>query len=177
MTTIRTAEAPDAPALARLAADTFPLACPPGLPGDAVRTFIAENLTEDAFRSHLTRPGHRVLIAEVEDRPEPTAYALLIDGAAMDPAAARHLTRRPTRGISKFYVCPAAHGTGVAAALLERLVRDARAEGIRGLWLATNVGNARARRFYERHGFSVVGTRTFVVGGVDNEDVVYELPL
>ena len=38
-------------------------------------------------------------------------------------------------------------------------------------------GNARARRFYERHGFRVIGERVFTVGGQRLLDPVYALDL
>jgi len=79
--------------------------------------------------------------------------------------------------VSKFYVDAAERGGGAAAELLDALVDEARGRGLRSLWLATNVANGRARRFYARRGFLERGGRTFVVGEVDNTDVVLELPL
>ena len=84
---------------------------------------------------------------------------------------------RPCTGISKFYLDPALHGAGAAAALLRECVAHARSDGAASLWLATNVGNARARAFYVKNGFVERGHRVFTVGGVDNDDVVLELPL
>src|SRR5262245_12233929 len=55
--------------------------------------------------------------------------------------------------VEQLYVAPAARGTGVASDLL------AHGEGeVDGTpWLAVIAGNTRARRFYERHGWSEVG--------------------
>lgn len=166
----------EAASLADLAARTFPLACPPELPRAAIEDFITEHLDEDAFRGYLNADGHTVLAAVGADG-EVCAYALLVDGAAMDPACAHLLTGDPTIGISKFYVDSSLHGRGAARILLDAVIDHGRLNGTRSLWLATNVGNGRARTFYTRSGFVERGTRVFTVGGVDNQDVVLELPL
>ncbi|MFL0578396.1 N-acetyltransferase family protein [Dietzia sp. 179-F 9C3 NHS] len=173
---IRLAQVDDVPEIADLAARTFPLACPPELAPDVVRDFVAEHLTPDAFRGYLAADGHEVLCAR-DAGGTAVAYALLVDGTAMDPGCASQIEHRPTVGVSKFYVDPAHHGTGAATVLLDDVVRRAVTRGARSLWLATNVANERARRFYTRHGFVERGGRTFVVGGVPNTDVVYERPL
>ena len=58
----------------------------------------------------------------------------------------------------QLFVSPAARGSGAAAALLadgeQRLV-DAR---VHTAWLACAIGNDRAARFYEKHGWRRVGT-------------------
>ncbi|HEY0949076.1 GNAT family N-acetyltransferase [Nocardioides sp.] len=45
------------------------------------------------------------------------------------------------------------HGTGVAAPLLAEAERQVAAAGHDEAWLAVVTGNARARRFYEKHGW------------------------
>ena len=95
----------------------------------------------------------------------------------MDEACAGMITGRPPVGISKFYVDPGLHGAGAAAQLLDAIVERTRAEGAASLWLATNVANARARAFYVKKGFLERGHRVFTVGGMNNRDVVLELPL
>lgn len=166
----------DVDEIADLAARTFPLACPPELPADAVAAFVADHLSAGAFRAYLAAPGHDVLCARLADGPV-IGYVLLVDGTEMDPACAEQIVLRPTVGISKFYLDPAHQGSGTADAMLLAAESLAATRGARSLWLATNVANARARRFYDRSGFLERGGRTFVVGGVPNTDVVYEKPL
>ena len=159
-----------------LAARTFPLACPPELARQAVDDFIEANLTEDSFRSYLADPKHIVLVGDdAEGRVR--AYALLAEGTTMDEDCAPMILTRPTLGISKFYLDPDLHGGGGADGLLTAIIERSRQDGVRSLWLATNVHNARARRFYARNGFLDRGRRVFVVGGTPNQDVVLELPL
>lgn len=173
---IRVALPADVPGLVDLAARTFPLACPPELSRSAVEEFVRRHLDELAFHRYLGDRTHTVLLGCDPDG-RACAYALLVDGTAMDDSCAGSITRRPTMGISKFYLDPAHHGGGGADLLLDAVVSTAQAHGARGLWLATNEANARARAFYLRSGFLPRGRRIFEVGGVDNVDVVYERPL
>ncbi|MGI9589088.1 MULTISPECIES: GNAT family N-acetyltransferase [unclassified Dietzia] len=162
--------------LSELAALTFPLACPPGLDEQVIGVFVAEHLSEHAFRAYLEAPDHDVLVARSADGAI-VGYVLLVAGTAMDPGCARQIVHRPTTGISKFYVHPDHHGAGIASRMLDEVTRRCRDAGAQSIWLATNVANTRARRFYDKHGFEPRGNRTFDVGGVANTDVVYELPL
>ncbi|MDV8000353.1 GNAT family N-acetyltransferase [Rhodococcus sp. IEGM 1408] len=173
---IREALPTDVPALVDLAARTFPLACPPELSRSAVEEFVRRHLDEVAFRRYLGDRTHTVLVG-CESDGRTCAYALLVDGTAMDDSCAELITSRPTMGISKFYLDPAHHGGGGAAQLLDAVMSTARTRGVESLWLATNVANGRARTFYLKNGFLPRGNRIFEVGGFDNVDVVYELPV
>lgn len=55
--------------------------------------------------------------------------------------------------VEQVYVSSAHRGTGVAGVLLAEAERLVRAGGYLHAWLAVVPGNARARRFYERHGW------------------------
>jgi ribosomal protein S18 acetylase RimI-like enzyme len=60
--------------------------------------------------------------------------------------------------LCQLFVSAASRGSGAAATLLadgERRLRDA---GVETAWLACAVGNERAARFYEKHGWRRVGT-------------------
>lgn len=59
--------------------------------------------------------------------------------------------------VDQVYVDASARGTGVAAALLADAARVAAEAGHAHPWLAVVPGNARARRFYERHGWTDEG--------------------
>jgi ribosomal protein S18 acetylase RimI-like enzyme len=56
------------------------------------------------------------------------------------------------------YVRPAARGARVGDVLMDFLLAQARADGIEQMILTVAAENARARRLYERWGFSVYGT-------------------
>ncbi len=59
--------------------------------------------------------------------------------------------------LHQLYVAAAARGTGIAADLMTDAEGQMLAHGVRIAWLACAVGNARAARFYEKHGWQCVG--------------------
>ena len=99
---------------------------------------------------------------------------MLVHGEPYDEQVASVVRQRPTTELSKIYVLPSAHGSGVAGDLLAAAVDAAREAGAAGMWLGTNQANVRAHRFYEKSGFERVGTRRFHVGGRWEDDYVFE---
>lgn len=168
---IEDAEAADAPALAELAALTFPLACPPHITEEAIASFIAAHLTTASFEDYVGSPAYDVLVAREPDGTL-AGYALAV---RREPPAdiAPLVPSGPVTELSKLYVRPDAQGGGVASGLLTAVASRARAAGAPAVWLGTNHQNARARRFYEREGFILAGTRRFLVGDRHEDDVVY----
>ncbi|GAA4902770.1 ribosomal protein S18 acetylase RimI-like enzyme [Stackebrandtia albiflava] len=160
--TIRFAYADDAEPLSALAAETFPLACPPTLPPSDIRRFITEHLSPARFTEHLTNETRTLLLTERDDRI--TGYALLrneppaADVAAMLPQG--HVVE-----LNKFFLRSDEHGNGTATALLDAVTDHAATTGAGYIWLGVSRDNARANRFYQRHGFSLVGHKSFTVGG------------
>jgi ribosomal protein S18 acetylase RimI-like enzyme len=147
--------------LAAVAARTFPLACPPSTPADNIASFIDTNLSATRFAEYLADPRRAVLTARHDDRI--VGYAMLIRGDPDDPDAAE---------LSKLYVLPDYHGSGVATALMDTTLATAAEWGMRCVWLGVNQENRRAQRFYLKSGFKVSGTRTFRVGARRENDYV-----
>ncbi|GAA1055325.1 N-acetyltransferase [Agromyces luteolus] len=194
--TIRPATSGDAEALARLAAVTFPLACPPSTTADAIAWFIAEQLSEVRFAEYLVDPDRTILVAE-PDRASGAGIALaeseavaatgglvgwsmLVsteDGVPADEDAASSVTTRPAIELSKMYVHPVAHGAGIAGSLMAATLAAAAATGAAVVWLGVNLENGRAIRFYEKQGFEVVGTKGFRLGDRVEHDHVLERSL
>lgn len=59
--------------------------------------------------------------------------------------------------IEAIHSLPETWGTGLGAAMLEFALEETNAEKVAGLWAFAE--NARARRFYEKHGFAFTGER------------------
>lgn len=179
---VRRAVPADAPALATVAAATFPLACPPGTSLTDIAAHVTRHLSAEAFGRHLADAARTVLVLEGpearaggQDGSGPVlGYAMLVAGEPEDATVAAALTVRPTVLLDKFYLLPAVQGTGAAAVLMAAVTDAAGAAGASGVWLGVNRLNARASAFYERQGFRVVGARRFVVGARTHDDDVRE---
>jgi ribosomal protein S18 acetylase RimI-like enzyme len=165
---IRKATPDDAALLHRVAAETFPLACPPHTTADAIAEFIAEHLSEAAFVRYLADPQRAILLAEVD--AEAAGYTMVVFGEPGDPDVAAAVTTRPAAELSKCYVRAAFHGAGVAQALVDATIDAVRAREVSVLWLGVNQENERANRFYAGQGFERVGTKRFLVGDRYEDD-------
>ncbi len=186
-TIVRPAVPDDAALLARIAAVTFPLACPPDALASSIADFIATNLAVDSFHAYLADPDRALFVSEtggVTAGPTggatggvPSGYTMVVFGEPSDPDVAAAVTTRPTAELSKCYVLPEFHGGGIAAALVATSVEAARERGARSVWLGVNQQNVRANRFYEKSGFLRVGTKRFLVGARYEDDFVRALEL
>ena len=72
----------------------------------------------------------------------------------------------------QLFVSAAARGTGSAAALLVDGEARLAANGVAIAWLACAIGNERAARFYEKHGWRRIGT---MVNRLDTPDGTFPL--
>ncbi|WP_458116507.1 GNAT family N-acetyltransferase [Arthrobacter sp. D2-10] len=170
------ATANDAGPLATLAAITFPLACPPTSRPEDIAHFIATELSEERFTQHIADPD-KILLCLREDG-HLLAWSMLVKDLPKDEQVRSSLSIFPTIELSKFYVHPSQHGQGSAARLMEASLEIAsKGTDAQGIWLGTNDRNARAVRFYEKHGFTRVGAKTFQLGSGVETDFVLERAL
>jgi len=143
---VRAATPDDAPILMTLMAEGF----------DSYHAFAPEGWEpqqppESAFRARLMLASHWCAIAEDDDA------AAMGHAAFLDSADSGHPD--PEAGMAHFwqlFVRPAHWGTGLASDLMRRAVAAARERGFTTMRLFTPAGQARARRFYEREGFTLV---------------------
>ena len=173
--TVREAAVTDGALLHELAAATFGLACPPGTPPEDARAFVLSELSAERFEGYLADANRALFLAEVDGVA--AGYSMLVFGEPTDADVAAVVTARPTVELSKFYVMAESHGTGLSAALMAATVELARSRGAASTWLGVNQQNGRANRFYEKSGFSLVGTKQFALGDRLEDDFVRELPL
>ena len=180
---VRLAMPEDVPALAALAAETFPLACPPSVDAESIAAHIATNLSEERFLAYVTDDRYVVTVGEVAG--ELAGYTLSIlpgpDGGPETPDEAAAVTARPVAELSKIYAREAHHRTGISRVLmmdaLERLTAVRwNGEALAGVWLGTNAKNDRAIRFYKKCGFTKAGTRRFHLAGRVERDYVFYRP-
>jgi GNAT superfamily N-acetyltransferase len=160
----------DAPELAAVAAQTFPLACPPAASADNIASFIDANLSANRFGEYLSDPDRAIATARQGGRI--VGYAMLVRGVSDHAGVQRAVQIRPAAELSKMYVLPDRHSSGAAAALMERALSIAADWGVPRVWLGVNRKNQRAQRFYVKSGFTISGTRTFQLGTDVESDYV-----
>ena len=97
--------------------------------------------TLESFRERLDGGLQNVRVAEVSGSP---AGFYMVKGDELD----------------QLYVSASARGTGVAVALMSDAEARFREAGVKTAWLACAIGNERATRFYEKCGWTRVGTMT-----------------
>ncbi len=163
----------DAAALHEVAAATFALACPPSTLASDIAEFVHHHLSAERMSQYLADPQRELFLATIGD--ETVGYTMLIYGDPGDDEVADALTARPTVQLSKCYVIPSQHGSGVASALVCATVEAARQRGVAAVWLGVNQQNERGNGFYEKSGFRRVGTRHFLIGDDLQDDFVREL--
>ncbi len=174
--TISPASPADLTDLTSLAAQTFPLACPPESTAAEIADHIASHLSADRFQAWLTDPASFIQVARTEAGL--AGYVLVcLDPEEETPQVGARLTLRPSCELSKCYVLPAHQGRGLAAALMASALDQAASRGRRGAWLGVNGKNARAIAFYQKVGFRIIGPRNYEVGGRVHDDYLMEIDL
>lgn len=180
----RRAQPGEAATCSTLASRLFPQACPDYLPADAISRFVEEELNEAAFKAYLADPGTVIILAEVapaasqEETPwEAAGYTLTQVG---DPGFAppeENLVKAVGENcayLSKCYLDSQWQGSGLAGAMIEvtHAYLQERFPHLTKIGLGTNQSNRRALKFYRHHGYRKCGRRTFLVGGIENRDVI-----
>lgn len=116
------------------------------------------------WKEELRDPAFAFRIAEVDG--EPVGYVKL--GPLKFPVE----PNGPALLLDQFYVLKEHHGAGIAHALMDWAIDEARRRGATAIYLTVFIDNHRARRFYDRYGFEAVGRYDFMVGSHADEDVI-----
>ena len=125
--------------------------------------------SEEKWHAELSDPAFSVRLAE--DAGVPAGYAKI------GPPTLPFEPRGRSTELRQFYLLKPWHGTGASHALMRWAIAEAKKREAEDLYLSVFVDNHRARRFYERYGFTFVGTYAFVVGNHEDEDHVMRLDL
>lgn len=164
---LRRAEAADAAACSLVAGATFLEAFAGILDGADIVAHVAAKSAPASFLAWIADPVSVVTLAETDRGAAPLGYTVLTTPDLPVPAEAGDIELR------RIYALLPTHGTGMAAALMERACADARAQGCRRILLGVYGGNHRAQRFYAKQGFTVVGERRFLVGSTWHDDLIF----
>jgi ribosomal protein S18 acetylase RimI-like enzyme len=128
-----------------------------------------DGLSEEGFRGELLDGQHQVRFAEADGVP--VAFVKLGPVTLpVDPV-------RPALEFRQLYVLKPWQGAGIAQALADWALAEARARGAEELYLSVWAENRRAKAFYRRYGFAYVAPYRFMVGEQADEDEIWKLDL
>lgn len=168
---LRPATSADAPALAKLGAETFVAAFGHLYRPEDLAAFLAEVHNPEAVGAEIAGDEctHRLveadgtLVAFCKLR-HPTKFGAYTD--ARDPIE-----------LGQLYALPTHTGSGIGAQLMDWALGTARAGGHDAVLLSVYAENFGAQRFYQRHGFAKIADITFKVGNHIDPEFLYELKL
>ena len=164
----RTATPDDAALLAGLGRRTFTETFGHLYTPENLAAFL-ENHSEEGWREELEDSSFAIRIGEADG--EAVAYAKL-----GPPSLPFEPQGRPIE-LRQFYVLKPWQGAGIAAALMDWVLQEAKRRDADELYLSVFTDNHRARRFYARYGFTFVQTYAFMVGNHADEDHILRLDL
>lgn len=164
---MRLADLADAPAIAALFARVFTEVFGHIYPARDLEAFLSASDAR-AFAAEISDGDHAFQLAEDGER-------LLGFVKLGPPALPIDLEGRRAVELRQLYLLPEARGTGVAQALMDWALAEARDRGAQDVYLTVWIDNHRARRFYERYGFREVGSYAFMVGDTVDDDRILKL--
>ncbi|MFM9827298.1 MAG: N-acetyltransferase family protein [Sphingomonas sp.] len=118
----------------------------------------------------LADPAQRFQLAWVHD--DIAGYAKLSPLWLDDPVVMRGAVQ-----LSQLYVASGWHGKGIAQALMDWTINEARSRGAPALVLTVWEDNFRARRFYDKYGFTHIGDYPYPTGNQIDRDLIMQLLL
>jgi len=155
--TIRLARPEDAATVGAFGERSFRETFGPDNRPDDMDAYCAATYALERQRAELVAPDRITLLAEAAGVL--AGYAQLREGPA--PAC---VTGSDPIELLRFYVDSRWHGRGIASALMEQTLIQARRRGRRTLFLAVWERNPRAIAFYRKQGFRDVGAQSFQLG-------------
>lgn len=159
---IRRAATADARALAAFGARTFEETFGPANRREDIDAYLSKTYGERQQKSEIENPRMITLVAEEE-------------GSLI--AFAQMRVEKNGIEIARFYVDGRWQGRGLAQALMQAVIEEARARRAETLWLGVWERNERAIAFYRKCGFRDTGSHPFILGSDLQTDrvMVHEL--
>ncbi|WP_426102476.1 GNAT family N-acetyltransferase [Massilia sp. TSP1-1-2] len=163
---IRRCTSADAAALALVGQCTFLDTYADVLPGSAIIAHCSKAHSLELYKEWLANPAFQHWLAEVPGGA-PVGFMVVAPPDLPLPGVSNRDAE-----IKRVYVLSKFQGGGVGKRFIEEAVRHAAEREANRLLLGVYAHNLAAIGFYERSGFSKVGTRTFHVGGKDFDDFI-----
>lgn len=168
---LRPATLADAPALARLGAQSF-IAAFGHLYSEAdLSAFLAQVHAPGPVAEEIA--GDSCTHCLVEDGGDLIAYCKL----RYPSHYVRYTRARDPIEIGQLYALAGRTGAGIGARLMDWALGVARERGHDAVLLSVYAGNYGAQRFYQRHGFAKIANITFQVGEQLDPELLYQRDL
>ena len=162
---MRRAHPHDAAALAHLAATAFAAKFGYLYPPEVLRDFLHRTHAEPVVAAQLADPTFTIWVVPGDGRL--LAYAMLAPCRLPHPGVTPSCIE-----LRRLYTAPNATGTGLGTLLMLQAILPAIAAHHGDAWVGVYEENHGARRFYARHGFETVGAYDFMVGPVNDRDLI-----
>jgi ribosomal protein S18 acetylase RimI-like enzyme len=166
---IRQATTEDAQILTDLAYTTFwdAFAHHPKNAPDDLANYMRQAFSLEQIAAELADEKHIFLITEIDG--ETAGYAkIIIDNIEPGITATRPIE------LSRLYSHQKFLGQGVGQTLMDACFDRALEENRDVMWLGVWEFNPRAQRFYEKNGFRIVGSHTFLLGSDPQTDLLMQ---
>jgi ribosomal protein S18 acetylase RimI-like enzyme len=154
---IKPAGPADAETIAQLSITTFRETYGAFTSAENMDIYAAEHFTHDRARQELSEPGFRFYLACLDDKPV-GFVKLRSDRKPKGIDALRSME------IQRIYVLQEYQGASIGKELMQLAKQIAREGGYQVLWLQVWQKNERAIRFYQKSGFVIYETTTFIFG-------------
>jgi ribosomal protein S18 acetylase RimI-like enzyme len=153
----RHAVSEDAETLLEFAARTYYKTFSSANTPENMQAYMASSFTLSQFKAELSDPRAVFLLAEIEGHL--SGYAKLLADKAPEC-----VTGDAPIELVRFYVDHSWHGSGLASALMEKCLAEARQTGFKTIYLGVWEKNFRAQAFYRKWNFVRVGEHVFQMG-------------
>lgn len=158
---IRIAQPTDLETISGIAKIAFPLACPPDSDKSELDQYGSTKFDIRNFEEIYQGTTNTLWVAEIDS--EVVGFCLL------------NLIDISNAEISRIYVLPEHHGSGVATMLIESAIDLAKSKKIKVILLSVFSGNSRAKKFYEKFGFKFDRHVDFLMGREVHKDDLMKL--
>ena len=125
--------------------------------------FLSQS-TPEAWEAELADESFAIQLAEADGVP--------VGFVKLGPLRLPVEPCGPAIELRSLYLLHEWRGAGVAHALMNWAIEEARVRGAQEMFLTVYTDNHRAKRFYERYGFEAVGPYKFMVGSQADEDII-----
>lgn len=140
-------------------------------PPEDLAAFLGSAMSENAFATRIADPNFCLRIAR-NNAAEIVGFATIGPNALPMPDGEPDPAQ--TRELYQLYCDASTHGTGLASRLMQAVVDDAAAHDAVAVYLSVYAGNARAQRFYAKHGFAELCKTIFMVGNTADDERIWK---